>query len=311
MNLMLNSPKMTLSIFIVVTFIAIILAISISSIAPYIEAFGNRMESNNLESNYNPDKILSLDIFADIVQDRINSIIDVLEFISDNQVLSTLPYISSVREINHGIPSHLDQNKRQVIDTILKIIPDIASIYFVLPDGNIYLGEPYAHQEQLPRLNFADREWYIGVSTTNNTYVSSVFLSASINAPAIAVAVPVLPINQSANLVSTPKEAPLGYLVGIVNLQSVKEAIEKIDTDVTGRFLVIDRNGTELVNPFDSPTNKTINKFDYFDMLDQKSSQSSSSSKQTFVYNQNSTTVYYKPISFEGGELIAILETNN
>lgn len=311
MNLLLNSLKMISSIFIMVTLVAIILAFNKSSITPYIEVFGNLTASDNLESNYDPDKILSLNIFGDIVQNRINSIINVLEFTSVNQLLSTLPYLSNVSETNHGIPAHLEHDKRQVMDNILKIIPDIASIYYVLPNGNIYLGEPYIHQEQLPRLNFADREWYIGVTATNNTYVSSVFLSASINAPAIAVAVPVLPSNHSANIMSSPNEAPLGFLVGIVNLQSVKESIEKIDTDAIGRFLVIDRNGTELVNPFDPPINKTIKKLDYFNMLDRKLSQSSSPSNQTFVYDQNNTLIFYKPISFEGGELIAVLETNN
>ena len=53
------------------------------------------------------------------------------------------------------------------------------------------MGEPYKDQEQLPRINFADREWYKGVVKNNQTYISSIFLSASINAPAIAIAVPV------------------------------------------------------------------------------------------------------------------------
>jgi len=299
------------SLFLIATFVAIMLALCTSSTELYIEVFGNRIESNNIETNPNPDKTLALNIFAEVVRDRITSIINILEFSSNNHVLSTLPYLSNVSETNHGIPAHLDYNKRLAIDNILKIIPDIASIYFVLPDGNIYLGEPYAHQEQLPRLNFADREWYIGVTTTNNTYVSSVFLSASINAPAIAVAVPVLSGNHSNNILLSSEETPLGYLVGIVNLQSIKEAIKKIDTETIGRFLVIDRNGTELVNPLDSSTNNTIDKFDYFDMLNYDLTQLGLPFNQTFVHDQNNTSVFYKPISFEGGELIAVLETSN
>jgi len=43
------------------------------------------------------------------------------------------------------------------------------------------MGEPYRDQEQLPRINFADREWYKGVVKNDQTYISSIFLSASIN----------------------------------------------------------------------------------------------------------------------------------
>ncbi|WP_148686556.1 cache domain-containing protein [Candidatus Nitrosocosmicus hydrocola] len=307
----MSSSKIISSLLIIATFVAIIHASSTYSTELYTQGFGNRIETSNLEANPNPDKVLALNIFADVVRDRINSIINILEFSSNNQVLSTLPYLSNVSETNHGIPAHLDYGKRLAIDNILKIIPDIASIYFVLPDGNIYLGEPFAHQEQLPRLNFADREWYIGVTETNSTYVSSIFLSASINAPAIAVAVPVLPGNHSDNILLTSEETPLGYLVGIVNLESVKEAIKKIDTNAIGRFLVIDRNGTELVNPFDSSTNNTLDKYDYFDLLDDDLIQLGFPSNQTFVYDQNNTSVYYKPITFEGGKLIAVLETDN
>ena len=61
------------------------------------------------------------------------------------------------------------------------------------------MGEPYKDKEQLPRINFADREWYKGVVNNNQTYVSSIFLSALINAPAIAIAVPVYSLKSDLN----------------------------------------------------------------------------------------------------------------
>ena len=42
-----------------------------------------------------------------------------------------------------------------------------------MPNGNIYMGEPYSHQKQLPRLNYVDRDWYKGVTALNNTYISA------------------------------------------------------------------------------------------------------------------------------------------
>lgn len=302
----MNSP-----FFLILPFVTIMLALNVASSALILDAFVKTNELNNLVSEPTADKIFALDIFANVVQDRINSIIHILEFASNDPILSTLPYLSDISESNHGIPLQLDSSKRQAINNILKINPDIASIYLALPNGNIYLGEPYSHQEQLPRLNYADREWYIGVTTTNSTYVSSVFFSASINAPAIAIAVPILPTNKSDNVVQPPRGEPLAYLVGIVDLQSVKETIGKIDTNATGRFLVIDSNGTELIDPIDSSTKTIMDKFDYFDKFDSTKTQQGLYYNHTFIYDQNNTSVSYRPISFEGGELIAVLVVKN
>jgi hypothetical protein len=78
----------------------------------------------------------------------------------------------------------------KIADSLLDL-PRLGSFYFTLPNGDVCLEEPYLRQKQPPRLNFADRDWYKGVSTTNDTYISSVFTSASIHAPAIAIVAPV------------------------------------------------------------------------------------------------------------------------
>ena len=218
--------------------------------------------------------------------------------------------MANISDAYHGISASLDSDKRQSLDIILKINPDIASIYFVLPDGNIYLGEPYRHQEQLPRLNFADREWYVGVTALNETYISSVFLSASINAPAIAIAVPVL--NNSKGDLSglDNKDSSSGYLVGIVNLQLVKGLIDNITFDKIGNFFVIDKNGTELVRSSDTKMNETLKPFEYFESFKYDRTQLNVTN-QTVISELDNRLILSNPISFKGGSLIVILVTDN
>lgn len=90
-----------------------------------------------------------------------------------------------------GIPQDLDLQKRSIARSTLQQDKDIANIFFLTPKGDIYIGEPYSDQQQLPRLNYADRDWYMGVTKTNDTYVSAVFLPAAIHVPAIAIAIAV------------------------------------------------------------------------------------------------------------------------
>jgi hypothetical protein len=82
---------------------------------------------------------------------------------------------------------------------ILQLDDDFGSVYFTTPKADIYLGEPFSQQKQLQRLNYADREWYKGITNiinnntgynlttaaTTNIYTSGIFISASIHTPAI------------------------------------------------------------------------------------------------------------------------------
>jgi hypothetical protein len=115
------------------------------------------------------------------------------------------------------------------------------------------MGEPFSDQKQLPKLNYADRDWYKGVTKLNNTYVSAVFLSAAIHAPAIAIAVPVYgnntgngADNNNVNYLLSPI---LGYWVGIVDLSRIKGDLTALGLHSgNGRILFVDHNGTQVLD---------------------------------------------------------------
>ena len=121
------------------------------------------------------DKLTMLILFADLIQDKISNTVETLEISSRDESLKNVPFIKNVSSDHNGIHSTLDLDKRNLAKDILQRNKDIASIFFVLPNGDIYMGEPYRDQEQLPRINFADREWYKGVVKNNQTYISSIF----------------------------------------------------------------------------------------------------------------------------------------
>ncbi|WP_172602029.1 cache domain-containing protein [Candidatus Nitrosocosmicus franklandus] len=272
--------------------------------------FANSFENNTALNDTHSSYAFTLDLFAELVEDRIRGIIDILEFTSKDKTFSTISYLSNITDAYHGIASNLETDKRQVLDYILKINPDIASIYFVLPNGDIYLGEPYRHQEQLPRLNFADREWYVGVTTLNETYVSSIFLSASINAPAFAIAVPVSTNSDVESPTLNSGEVPFGYLVGIVNLKLVHDLVSNVTSNNIGDFFVIDKNGTQLFNSSDTGITDNLKKFHYIEGISYNTTQLVNAN-HTVISELNNTLLLSKPIAFKNGHLIAILVTEN
>lgn len=179
-------------------------------------------------------------VLADVFATRIDEITDLLETTGRYPAVRNISYANLVSTEFMGIPESSDIEKRNVAKYLIKNESILGGVYFTLSNGDVYLGEPYSAQEQLPRINFADRDWYKGVSRTNETYISSVFFSASTRAPATAIALPIYQDDSSIKL--------LGYWVGIINIEPLWKTI-KDDYLPGGQELnVIDHEGIEMFN---------------------------------------------------------------
>lgn len=194
-------------------------------------------------------RINEIKFLTDIFEDRINKIATLFETASRESAVRNISFANMISTEFMGIPENLDIEKRKVAKDLLHEESDLGSVYFTLPNGDVYLGEPYSDQVQLPRLNYADRDWYKGVVNTNDTYISSVFTSASIHVPAIAIAVPVYQDNHNMTL--------LGYWVGIIDISKVWKSIKDNYVPVEEELIVVDHEGTEIFNS---------GKYDYSDI---------------------------------------------
>lgn len=290
---------------------------------------------SNQQPNYfqefpttNTDKITMLILLANLLDDKISSAVDALEISSNDESLKNVPFLNNVSRDYNGIHYTLDSDKRNLAKDILQRNKDIASIFFVLPGGDIYMGEPYKDQEQLPRINFADREWYKGVVKNNQTYVSSIFLSASINGPAIAIAVPVYSLMSDLNS-QTGLSSLNGYWVGIINLRSLENMFESLDLDTNDQIILIDHNGTELFNTkksnfepvaYSGLENKSLSHsannmtspinldtFDHFNII--KDFANETSSIYDIVYLDDQMWMIWKSIKINDSNLHAVLIT--
>jgi hypothetical protein len=160
------------------------------------------------------------------------------------------------------------------------------------------MGEPFSYQKQLPKINYADREWYKGVKEFNNTYTSAIFISASIHSPAIAVAVPVDRIRITDTVVSNnssnkTNQVISGYWVGILDLRSILQDIRNLNITNNERILVVDHNGSAIIDY--SPAYATNNNY---------TSSSSTSKLMDFSHLKSTNAVV-------NGQAGSLLETIN
>lgn len=205
-----------------------------------IQAYQTANAVKNSTTHDVRDRTSQTKLLADIFATRIDKITDLLETSSKHSAIRNISYANQISTEFMGIPESSDIEKRNVAKDLLQKDPILGGIYFTLPNGDVYLGEPYSAQAQLPRLNFADRDWYKGVSKINDTYVSSVFISASTRAPANAIALPVYQDDRKIML--------LGHWVGIINIKPLWEKIKDDYQPVEQELIVIDHEGTEMFN---------------------------------------------------------------
>jgi hypothetical protein len=186
-----------------------------------------------------------------------------------------------------GIPEDADPAKRQVARDVIAQY-GFASIFLLTPDGDVYLGEPYEQQEQLPRLNYSDRDWYQGVSSTNDAYVSSVFMSATIHVPAGAIAVPVH---------ADDAQQVAGYWVAIINLDSIEEELRDLGGS---RIILVDHNGIEVADSARDPSEERTELRSFSDLQSVKQALAGKTGSLVETLDGQKVFVAYSPVRAPG-----------
>ena len=176
---------------------------------------------------------------ADELETRINKSGEILEITSKLPQVSSTPFASSISPELHGIPEDADMPKRKVAQDILDTDNDFQVIFFLMPNGDMYLVEPYSRQENLTANNFAFRDYYRGVVDTHNTYLGNVIISASSGRPQTNIAVPIFSENN-------------GTLIGVwgagLNLTNFSKSLQSLNLTNNERVVYVDQQGQKIAD---------------------------------------------------------------
>src|SRR5215218_330618 len=155
-------------------------------------------------------------LLAHNLEDRLNKSAAILEITSRLPELKNVSYVNSIDPTLHGIPQDLDIEKRKIAQDILAADRDFELIFFLLPNGDMYLEEPYSRQKNLTRNNFAFRDYYKGALSTGDTYLGNIVISASSGLPQSNIAVPLY--HSASNNNGNKSNSLLGVWSGGLNL---------------------------------------------------------------------------------------------
>jgi hypothetical protein len=188
------------------------------------------------------DRSLIVNLLADSLENRLNKSGAILEITGELPQVKNVSYASSISSELHGIPKDLDIAKRKVAHNILTSDKDFEVIFFLMPNGDVYMEEPYSRQQNLTGNNFAFREYYKGAVSTGDIYLGNVIISAASGLPQSYIAVPLY------SSASVNNETLLGIWSGGLNLPVFSETLESLNLTNGERVVYVDQNGEKVAD---------------------------------------------------------------
>jgi Cache domain len=237
------------------------------------------------------DRSLVVKLLAESLESRINKSAAVLEVTSKLPQIRSVSYANFISPELHGISNDLDIPKRKVAQDILTADPNFEVIFFLMPNGDMYMEEPYSNQQNLTRNNFAFRDYYIGAVNTNNTFLGNVIISASSGRPQAYIAIPVYSENNGTFI---------GVWSGGLNLTLFSESLQSLNLTNDGQHVVyIDQQGQKIADSDKQSLLSNGNQNELFANLQSfKNAVKGESSFSIETINGNRMLIFYTPMKF-------------
>jgi Cache domain len=241
---------------------------------------------------------LIVKVLADNLENRLNKSAVILEITGELPQVKNVSYANSISSELHGIPKDIDIAKRKVAQDILTADRDLQLIFFLMPNGDMYMEEPYSRQQNLTGNNFAFRDYYKGAVSTADTYLGNVVISASSGLPQSNIAVPLYSSasNNNGNRNSSNMTL-LGIWSGGLNLTTFSETLQSLNLTNGERIVYIDQNGQKVADSdkqsFRTNQNESFSNLHAFSKVQE---QKPGSTIETI--NGTRMLVFYEPVQF-------------
>ena len=236
------------------------------------------------------DRIISLKQIASTTKLRFSDATKVLQTLSRVTTVTDPRYVSLVDKNLHGVSENNATNERNLFTKTLQTYEDFESITHVLSNGAVYLEEPYPFQKNNLISNYGNTTWFIIMSSTLDTYVSSITTSDMTGKKIAMMGVPIF--SQRGNFT--------GFLTGTLDLSTLQNKLYNVQSYTNGKFLIID-DERNIVASSDNDTSSYLNLSSI--------SASLSGGSGTSVENMNGTKMYvsYYPLYITGSSPWAII----
>jgi PAS domain S-box-containing protein len=183
-------------------------------------------------------RLVTINQIASRTELRIDNTISILKILSKDPSITSMPYATLIDDELHGIPENADINRRSVMRAVFDEYGGFQNMLFLLPNGDVYINEPFFFQKNMTVSNFAFRDWYDEVVKTQNVAVSNVVISKSSGKPNVVIAVPVF----------SQEKLLRGILTGSLNLDLIEERLQELKSYTDERVVLVDDTRTVIAD---------------------------------------------------------------
>jgi hypothetical protein len=246
----LHFMNIKLAVYIVVMLCLVNVATTVMKPMTLGFAQGSHNQTHYQTTSNNKAPIISL--LANNLANRLNKSAAILEITSKLPEVKNHAYASSLNQTLHGIAADVDIQKRKVAQDILSADKDFGVIFFLMPNGYMYMVEPYSSQLNLTKSNFDFRDYYKGAVSTHTTYLGNIIISASSGFPQANIAVPVYSENNN----NSNRQSLLGIWAGGLNLAVFNKSLQSLNLTNNEHIVFVDHYGQKIA---DSDKNQALN----------------------------------------------------
>jgi hypothetical protein len=196
-----------------------------------------------------------------------------------------------------------------VAQDIIASDKDLQQIFFLMPNGDTYMEEPYSRQQNLTGLNFAFRDYYKGAVSTGDTHLGNIVISASSGLPLSILAVPLYSStsNNTINGNSNSNMTLLGLWGGGLNLTQFSETLQSLNLTDGERIVYVDQNGQKVADSnkqtFRAYRNESFANLEAFNNAQQEQKPGSVME----MINGTRMLVLYEPVQFHSTSWAVLL----
>jgi hypothetical protein len=222
-------------------------------------------------------------IISSNLVNSLNESASILQLTSIMQEVSNVQYSDKINSSLHGISESDDIEKRQIAEGILEHSDTFEAITYLLPNGDLYMEEPYDRQLGQTKDNFAYRDYYQGAVNTRQAFLGDVIVSSSTGDNVALISVPIY-LKEDSSLA--------GIWSGVLNLDKFNNVLRALSLPDNIRVVYVDGNGQKITDSDSLLSNKSES---FVNLNSFKSGKSGKSGNVSEIIDGTKYSISYAP----------------